>query len=77
MPEYRKITHMLAGNQDHAKLQKLCEILLNFFKSPEHTKNSNVIIFTEYRESAKEIKNYIEEAFRFKSGLVRAAAFLG
>ena len=39
----------------HPKLKKLAEILTLFFSDPQHKTSSKVIIFTQFRDSAKEI----------------------
>ena len=41
-------------------MKKLYEILYFFFSNPKQNKDSKVIIFTNYRNSAIEIKDYID-----------------
>lgn len=62
--------------KNHPKLQKLAEILSAFFSDPKHTEASKVIVFTQYRESAKEIKRFLDENIK-PVGLVRSDTFLG
>lgn len=57
----------------HPKLKKLSEILHNFFMDESH-KDSKVIVFSSYRESAQEVKRYLD----FKNqGVVIAEVFVG
>ena len=77
--EYKEIDKFLSGKIDHSKLKKLYEILSYFFTEGKTRENSKVIIFTQYRESAKEIKNYIDDCQKanLQQGLIRAELFLG
>jgi len=43
----------------HPKLKKLSEILHNFFMDESH-KDSKAIVFSSFRESANEVKRYLE-----------------
>ena len=54
LDEYR-----MASN--HPKLKKLVEILTAFFSDPVHKETSKVIIFSQFRNSATEIKNYLDK----------------
>lgn len=78
-PEFDELASMMDGKTDHSKLRKLCEILEYFFTSPQTKATSKVIIFTQYRESAKEIKDFVEADFLSKNmpGIVKAELFLG
>ena len=64
------------GKKNHPKLKKLCEILACFFGDEKHRDTSKVIIFTQYRECASEIKQFIESR-EDTSQLVRSDVFLG
>jgi len=44
------------NTKNHPKLCKLAEILMAFFMDPVHAETSKVIVFSQFRESAKEIK---------------------
>ena len=57
----------------HPKLKKLSEILHNFFMDETH-KNSKVIVFSSYRESAYEVKRYLDKK---NEGVVHAEVFVG
>ena len=59
---------------NHPKLRKLAEILITFFSDPEHAKASKVIVFSQFRDSAKEIKAYLDKK---TDGLVRSDIFVG
>lgn len=48
------------STKNHPKLKKLSEILDHFFKDETHSK-SKVIIFSQFRESANEIKRYLDK----------------
>jgi ERCC4-related helicase len=62
------------ATKNHPKLKKLVEILVNFFNDPVHTTNSKVIIFSQFRDSAKEIKSFLDR----KAGeMVKAEIFVG
>jgi ERCC4-related helicase len=43
----------------HPKLKKLSEILHNFFMDESH-KDSKAIVFSSFRESANEVKRYLD-----------------
>lgn len=45
--------------KNHPKLRKLAEILVDYFKNPDNA-ISKVIVFSQFRDSAKEIKNYLD-----------------
>ena len=47
-----------------------------FFNDPKHKDNSKAIVFTQFRESAKEIKRFLDVKITPK-GLVRSDTFLG
>lgn len=47
------------STKNHPKLKKLSEILDHFFKDENH-KNSKAIVFSQFRESANEIKRYLD-----------------
>ena len=57
----------------HPKLKKLSEILHNFFSDPVH-KDSKAIVFSSYRESASEVKRYLDKK---NPGVVKAEVFVG
>jgi ERCC4-related helicase len=57
----------------HPKLKKLSEILHNFFMDPTH-KDSKAIVFSSYRESANEVKRYLDSK---NEGVVFAEVFVG
>ena len=62
-PEYKEFVtfqdeHSKASN--HPKLRKLVEILSAFFLDPQHAENSKVIVFSQFRNSAQEIKRYLD-----------------
>ena len=57
----------------HPKLKKLSEILHNFFLDPAH-KQSKVIVFSSYRESAHEVKRFLDLK---NEGVVFAEVFVG
>lgn len=59
---------------NHPKLRKLAEILIAFFSDPEHAKASKVIVFSQFRDSAKEIKAYLDKK---TDGLVKSDIFVG
>ena len=59
---------------NHPKLKKLVEILSVFFSDPEHKDNSKVIIFSQFRNSANEIKKYLDKK---AEGIVKSAIFVG
>lgn len=59
---------------NHPKLKKLVEIMTAFFSDPKHAENSKVIVFSQFRNSATEIKNYLDK----KAGhLVKSEIFVG
>ncbi|XP_065331630.1 Fanconi anemia group M protein [Cloeon dipterum] len=59
---------------DHPKLQKLEELLImHFVEAEENGENTKVIIFSEYRNSVSEIKEFIIK----HSPLIRPVAFVG
>jgi ATP-dependent DNA helicase MPH1 len=62
------------ATKNHPKLKKLVEILFNFFNDPEHTTASKVIVFSQFRDSAKEIKAYLD---RKAGALVKSEIFVG
>lgn len=76
-PEYKEFYMYLEEHRhasNHPKLRKLVEILITFFSDPEHAKSSKVIIFSQFRSSANEIKNFLD----LKSeGLVKSKIFVG
>ena len=57
----------------HPKLKKLSEILHHFFMDPDH-KQSKAIIFSSFRESAHEVKRFLDAK---NEGVVRAEVFVG
>ena len=59
--------------KNHPKLRKLAEILVDFFKNPDNAV-SKVIVFSQFRDSAKEIKNYLDLK---TENLVKADIFVG
>ncbi len=59
--------------KNHPKLKKLSEILEVFFKDDAHAK-SKVIVFSQFRESANEIKRYLD---RKNPDTVHAEVFVG
>lgn len=61
------------STKNHPKLKKLSEILDLFFRDDAH-KNSKVIVFSQFRESANEIKRYLD---RKNTGVVHAEVFVG
>lgn len=58
---------------NHPKLRKLADLLTIFFSDPMHADKSKVIVFTQYRDSAKEIKAFLDN----KCPLVKSEYFLG
>jgi ERCC4-related helicase len=58
--EYKECETQINTYKDHSKLRKLYEILICFFTVGKTREQSKVIIFTQFRESAKEIKEYID-----------------
>ena len=75
-PEYDTFITFLVESRktkNHPKLRKLAEILIDYFKSPENA-TSKVIVFSQFRDSAKEIKNYLDLK---TEGLVKADIFVG
>ena len=61
------------ATKNHPKLKKLSEILDLFFKDESHAL-SKVIIFSQFRDSANEIKRYLD---RRNAGIVHAEVFVG
>ena len=59
---------------NHPKLVKLTEILVAFFSDPQHAEKSKVIVFSQFRQSAQEIKNFLDNK---SEGLVKSAIFVG
>ena len=57
----------------HPKLKKLSEILHNFFIDETH-KQSKVIVFSSFRESANEVKRFLDKR---NHGVVFAEVFVG
>jgi ERCC4-related helicase len=45
-----------------------------FFSDPQHKETSKVIIFSQFRESAKEIKGFLD---RKTNGLCKSQIFVG
>ena len=78
-PEYQETTEALQNRVGHNKLTKLFELLKVFFEMETQGRNSKTIIFTQFRESAKEIKDYIDRQMEIKDckGLIKADIFLG
>ena len=75
--EYKEFHTFLEESNNvtnHPKLKRLVEILSVFFADPEHKDSSKVIIFSQFRNSASEIKNYLDKKAQ---GLVKAAIFVG
>lgn len=58
--EFKDCEMQINTYKDHSKLRKLFEILMCFFTIGKTRDQSKVIIFTQFRESAKEIKEYID-----------------
>ena len=58
--EFRDVLEELQTASNHPKLRKLVEILVEFFNDPQHTENSKVIVFSQFRASATEIKKYLD-----------------
>ena len=78
-PEYKDIAEYVESklNENHPKLEKVTHLLQEFFSHPKNQeRQSKVIVFVQYRESAKEIKRYLENNIEPK-GLVRPDIFLG
>lgn len=76
-PEFTKFMTYLADSRatkNHPKLRKLAEILIEFFKDPLHAEASKVIVFSQFRESAKEIKAFLDAK---TGGLVKSDIFVG
>lgn len=76
-PEYRAMATYIEetkNTKNHPKLMKLAEILMAFFTDPQHATTSKVIIFSQFRESAKEIKNFLD---RKTNGLCKSQIFVG
>ena len=75
--EYRKFDDFLDESQsckNHPKLKKLAEILIAFFTDPIHANGSKVIVFSQFRASAKEIKKFLDMK---TEGLVKSEIFVG
>lgn len=75
--EYKEFDTFLQESlqtSNHPKLRKLVEILVAFFSDPEHAARSKVIVFVQFRDSAKEIKSYLD---RKTNQLVRSEIFVG
>ena len=64
------------GSKNHPKLRKLTEVMQCFFNDDKHKGGSKVIIFTQYRDSANEIKQFLNNKIEPK-GLVKCDVFLG
>ena len=76
-PEFKEFETYLEeckSVSNHPKLRKLVEILNAFFSDPEHTETSKVIIFTQFRNSASEIKNYLDNK---AESCVKSEIFVG
>ncbi|CDW71642.1 helicase c-terminal domain-containing protein [Stylonychia lemnae] len=74
--EYQEVVNYMEEtkmNANHPKLRKLSEILETFFLDESHV-NSKVIIFSQFRESANEIKRYLEKK---NPDTVKAEVFVG
>lgn len=59
--------------KNHPKLRKLAQILQDFFSDPENPPESKVIIFSQFRDSAKEIKSFLDK----KCDKVKSDIFVG
>jgi ERCC4-related helicase len=58
---------------NHPKLKKLSEILDTFFKDTKHSV-SKAIVFSQFRESANEIKRFLDKK---NFGVVKSGVFVG
>lgn len=61
------------SNKNHPKLRKLAEILMEFFSDPTKSE-SKVIVFSQFRNSATEIKQYLDTKTEC---LVKSEIFVG
>lgn len=77
--EYKECETQINTYKDHSKLRKLYEILICFFTVGKTREQSKVIIFTQFRESAKEIKEYIDrqQDINEKIDVIKSEVFLG
>lgn len=74
--EYKELQSYIndtKATMKHPKLKKLSEILHNFFMDESH-KESKVIVFSSYRESANEVKRFLDLK---NQGVVHAEVFVG
>jgi ERCC4-related helicase len=75
-PEYKELTTYIEDTRStmkHPKLKKLSEILTVFFSDESH-KQSKAIIFSSFRESAHEVKRFLDSK---NQGTVFAEVFVG
>jgi ERCC4-related helicase len=76
--EFKKILKLFAETEGrelkHAKLRKLSELLEVFFNSESSKADSKVIVYTNYRDSAHEIKEHLDDE---QPDLIRSALFMG
>jgi ERCC4-related helicase len=71
------MTYLLESRKtkNHPKLRKLAEILVEYFSNEENKqRQSKVIVFSQFRDSAKEIKHYLDHK---TDNLVKADIFVG
>ena len=75
---FQKFDNLLHSKGDNSKLVKLLEILESFFTLGQaKNSNSRVIVFTQYRQSAGEIKDFIDANQDKEKKVVRADIFVG
>jgi len=75
--EFQECERRIESDKDDSKLKKLLEILEAFFTIGMTKENSKVIIFTQYRQSAAEIKEYIEQNQNQEKKLIKSEVFVG
>ncbi|CDK26653.1 unnamed protein product [Kuraishia capsulata CBS 1993] len=69
---------VLKGVFSHPKFERMVEEILFFFESNPENKNSKIIVFTEFRESALEIVTVLENANTSKErAVMRPHIFIG
>lgn len=75
--EYKELIQYIdetKSTKNHPKLKKLFEILTTFYSDPKHKDSSKAIVFSQFRESANEIKRYLDKK---SDGLIKSQVFVG
>ena len=75
--EFKACERLMDSERDDSKLRKLLEILEAFFTIGKTKEESKVIIFTQYRQSANEIKEFIEMNQDQEKKFVKSDIFVG